>query len=155
MLPNGDFVDILFAMKADLYYSSNEQNDFGEMVRTWEKDREIKCSAITALSDKTLMPELKASEFLNLSNNLYLRTDTDIRIELPDQSDQDPIIHPATEILITNIRDNVGNNAYPDVLGTTKFEVVTVVPSFNEFQAKNYFRVYVQRSQDQRVELYP
>jgi hypothetical protein len=100
------------------------------------------------------MPELKASEFLNLSNNLYFRTDTDVRIEEPDQLDQDPIIHPITEILITDIRDSVGNNAYPDVLGTTKFEIVTVVPSFDEFQARNYFRVYVQRSQNQNVELY-
>lgn len=154
MLPNSDFGDIFFAMKADLYYSSNEQNDFGEIERTWEKDREIKCSAITSLADKTLMPELKPSEFLTLSNNLYFRTDTDIRIEQPDQLDQDPIIHPITEILITNIRDNVGNNAYPDYLGKTKYEVVTIVPSFDEFQARNYFRVYIQRSQDQRIELY-
>lgn len=154
MLPNSDFGDLMFAMTADLYYSDNEQNDFGEMVKVWRFDRSVKCSAITALSDKTLMPELKASEFLNLSNNLYFRTDTDIRIEEPDQLDSDPIIHPITEILITNIRDNVGNNAYPDYLGTTKYEVVTVVPSFNEFQARNFFRVYIQRSQDQRVELY-
>lgn len=154
MLPNSDFGDILFAMTADLYYSDNEQNDFGEMIKVWRFDRNIKCSAITSLSDKTLMPELKASEFLNLSNNLYFRTDTDIRIEEPDQLDSDPVIHPITEILITNIRDNVGNNAYPDFLGTTKFEVVTIVPTFNEFQARNFFRVYIQRSQDQRVELY-
>jgi hypothetical protein len=154
MLPNSDFGDILFAMTADLYYSDNEQNDFGEMVKIWKFDRSVKCSAITSLADKTLMPELKASEFLNLSNNLYFRTDTDVRIEEPDQLDQDPIIHPITEILITDIRDSVGNNAYPDVLGTTKFEIVTVVPSFDEFQARNYFRVYVQRSQNQNVELY-
>lgn len=154
MLPNSDFGDIFFAMKADLYYSIKEQNEFGEMEKSWIKNRTVKCSAITALSDKTLMPELKASEFLNLSNNLYFRTDTDVRIQEFDQQDQDPVIHPITDILITNIRDNVGNNAYPDYLGKTKFEVVTVVPSFNEFQARNYFRVYIQRSQDQRIELY-
>jgi hypothetical protein len=154
MLPNGDFVSILFPMTADLYYSENEQNDLGEMTKTWTKDRTINCSAITALSDKTLSPELKPSEFLTLSNNLYLRTDADVRIELPDQQDESPTIHPLTEILITNILDSNGNNSYPDVLGTTKFEVVTVVPSFNEFQSKNYFRVYVQRSQNQNVELY-
>jgi hypothetical protein len=154
MLPNSDFGDILFAMKADLYYSTNSQNDFGEMVKTWEKNRTIKCSAITSLSDKTLMPEVKVSEFLTLANNLYFRTDTDIRIQEFDQLDKDPIIHPVTEILITNIRDNEGNNAYPDYLGKTKYEAVTVVPSFNEFQSRNFFRVYLQRSQDQRVELY-
>lgn len=154
MLPNSDFGDLLFAMKADLYYADNEQNDFGEMNKIWRFDREIRCSAITSLADKTLMPELKASEFLTLSNNLYFRTDTDVRIEDTDQLDQDPTIHPITEILITNIRDNVGNNSYPDYLGTTKYEVVTIVPTFNEFQARNFFRVYIQRSQDQRVELY-
>jgi hypothetical protein len=154
MLLKSNFNDLLFAMSADLYYSENEQNDFGEMSRVWRYDRSIKCSAITALSDKTLSPELKPSEFLTLSNNLYFRTDTDVRIEEFDQLDQEPTIHPITEILITNIRDNVGNNAYPDFLGTTKFEVVTIVPTFNEFQAKNFFRVYIQRSQDQRVELY-
>lgn len=154
MLPNSDLGDLFFAMKADLYYSTLEQNEFGDMEKTWNKNRTVRCSAITSLADKTLMPELKASEFLNLSNNLYFRTDTDVRLEEFDQLDLDPVIHPITEILITNIRDSVGNNAYPDVLGPTKFEVVTVVPSFDEFQARNYFRVYIQRSQDQRVELY-
>jgi hypothetical protein len=154
MLPNSDFGDILFAMKADLYYAENDQNDFGDMVKTWRYNRTVRCSAITSLSDKTLMPEIKPSEFLNLSNNLYFRTDTDLRIQESDQLDTDPIIHPITEILISNIKDNVGNNAYPDYLGATKYEVVTIVPSFNEFQARNFFRVYVQRSQDQRVELY-
>lgn len=154
MLPNSDFGDIMFAMSADLYYAENDQNDFGDMTKTWHFNRRIKCSAITALADKTLMPELKPSEFLSLANNLYFRTDTDVRLQEFDQLDKDPVIHPITEILITNIKDNNGNNAYPDYLGPTKYEVATVVPTFNEFQARNFFRVYVQRSQDQRVELY-
>jgi len=154
MLPNGDFVDILFPMTADLYYAENDQDNFGEMIKTWNKDRTIKCSAITALSDKTLTPELKPSEFLTLSNHLYFRTSTDIRIEETDQLDEDPIVHPLTEILITNIQDSLKNNLYPDYLHKTQYEVVTVVPTFDEFQNRNFFRVYIQRSQDQNGELY-
>ena len=46
MLSLGNLSAIMYPMSADIYYSTETQNDIGEIVSSWSKDRSIKCSAI-------------------------------------------------------------------------------------------------------------
>ena len=66
-------------MTADIYYAVETQSEYGNMTRTWQFDRTVNCSAISATSG-TLDAELKVKDkLLDYNSSLFFRTNEDIR----------------------------------------------------------------------------
>jgi len=147
------FDDIYFSMTADIYYSTETQNDFGQVVQEWYKDREIKCSAITSYVGRTLSQDMRPDQFMDYSNFLYMRTNEDIRVLFQDQENQNSEAKGLNEILISNIKNEKGVVLYKDYSKPTIYEIRTIVPSFDEFSNLNYYRTFISRAQDQSIEL--
>lgn len=137
--------DILYPMTADLYYAETKQNAFGTMEKTWVYNRTIDCSAISALADKTLTGELRTQgAFFNYNSDIAFRTNENI------QKNKTGRHHPITEILITNIKDQAGNQVWiegEDI--KTQYEVQSFVPSYDAFHTVDFYRGYLTRSQKQ------
>ena len=80
ILPSSSLDDILFPMTADLYYAETIQTEYGNVLKTWNKDREIDCSIISELSNRGFAGEVKTKGTdLIYDSNAFLRTKEDIR----------------------------------------------------------------------------
>lgn len=58
LLPSSTLDDILFPMTADVYYSTTQQQDYGNISKTWVFDRKVDCSVISELSNRGFIGEL-------------------------------------------------------------------------------------------------
>lgn len=145
MLPASGIDDILYPMTADIYYAETKQNAFGTMEKTWVYNRTIDCSAISALADKTLTGELRTKgAFFNYNSDMAFRTNENI------QKNKGGRYYPITEILITNIKDQNGNQVWTEgETEKTQYEVQSFVPSYNPFHTVDFYRGYLTRSQKQ------
>lgn len=141
-------------MTAAIYYAEEEQSQYGNMVKRWVFDRNVSCSAISATSG-SLDGELKVSDRkIVYSSDIFFRTNEDIRKMSNGK------YYPISGIAITNIRDAAGDPAWINTenLKTraetvkTKYEVKTVVPSFDMFGNIGMYRVYLSRSASQKWE---
>ena len=110
-------------MSADIYYAESKQNAIGVIEKSWVYDRTIKCSIISAMSDKTLTGELKSNNSLvQFTSNMLLRTNDNV------QSKKNGTFYPITEILITNIKDSNGKVVTKDVKDkNVQYEIKTFV----------------------------
>lgn len=156
MLPNsGTLEDLLFPMSADVYYAQTKQLDYGNISKTWVYSRTISCSIISEMSTRGFAGELKTkgTDFI-YDSNAFLRTPDDIR------HDENGIYHPITAISITNIKDPSGQYVWingqnkrlsPDPVNT-KYEIKTIVPTFNYDHNLRHWRVYMSKSQNQKWE---
>jgi len=113
--------ELFYPMSADIYYATQTQNDFGEMVRSWTLDRTIKCSAIK--------PTIRTPNFIDTTTNfeydilINFRTNEDIQISNNNDT------YKVTEILISNIKDTSGNVVWKeDASNPTLFEIRAVEP---------------------------
>lgn len=147
MLPGAGIDNILYPMTAEIFYSENKQNDFGNMERTWIFDRVIKCSAVSAMADKTLNSELKSTSiFFQYNSDIAFRTADDI------QRKKGGTYYPITEILLTNIKDAEGYAVWTEREDSnTQYEVQSFVPSYNAFHSVEFHRGYLTRSTKQHV----
>lgn len=154
MLFNGSLDTILYPMTADIYYADEEQSTYGNIVKKWVFDRTVNCSAITATSG-TLDNELRVKDRAILYNSdIFFRTNEDIRKKSNNK------YYPITAVAVTNIRDANGDPAWINTenLKTkaetvkTKYELKTVVPSFDMFGNIGMFRIYLTRSVNQKWE---
>jgi len=144
MLPPGSLNELYYPMTADVYYSTQKQNDFGEIERSWQKDRTIKCSAIKERPDSKIRPALHSEKFLEYDFRINMRTDSDV------QTSSDDIVYPVTEILISNIRDSLGNPVWNEIKNKeTNFEIEAIEPMFNELHNLNGYRMLIARSDRQ------
>lgn len=155
MLFNSKLDSILYPMTADIYYAEESQNDYGNMSRKWIFDRTIDCSAITVMSDKTIGGELSVKDrLIEYDSSVNIRTNEDIRKHSNGK------YYPLTAIAITNIKDSNGDPAWINTqnlktsAGTTKtkYEIKTVVPSFDMFHKIGMYRIYATRSAAQNWE---
>lgn len=137
--------DITYPMTADLYYAETKQNAFGTMEKTWVYDRTVNCSAISALADKTLTGELRTKDaFFNYNSDIAFRTNENI------QKNKTGRYHQITDILITNIKDQAGNQVWTEGEDIkTQYEVQSFVPSYDAFHTVDFYRGYLTRSQKQ------
>lgn len=152
MLFNGSLDSVLYPMTADVYYAVESQSEYGNMTRTWQFDRTVKCSAISAVTGD-LDSELKVKDkMLLFDSSIYFRTNEDIRRKSNGK------YFPINAVAITNIKDAAGEPAWINTenlkteAGTikTKYEVKTVVPSFDMFHNIGMYRVYLTRSAMQK-----
>lgn len=156
MLFNSSLDDILYPMTADIYFADESQADYGNIVRNWKFDRTVSCSAITGLSGRNLNGELSVKDrIIEYNSSIYFRTNEDIR------KDSGNKYHPINAIAITNIRDANGDPTWINTenLKTkaetvkTKYEVKTVVPSFDMFHNIGMYRVFLSRSGNQKWDI--
>lgn len=154
MLFNNNLDTILYPMTADIYYAEEEQSQYGNIVKKWIFDRTISCSAISA-STGELNGELRVKDRAILYNSdIFFRTNEDIRKRSNNK------YYPINAVAITNLRDPNGDPAWINTenLKTkaetvkTKYEVKTVVPSFDMFHNVGMYRVFLTRSVNQKWE---
>ena len=149
------FAGILFPMSADIYYAEEVQSSYGNMVRRWSFDRTVKCSAISELVDAMIAPELKVkNKSFDYSSNIAFRLQEDVRKSSSGK------YYPITAIAITNIKDPSGEPAwingenlkYEEGATKTKYEIKTIVPSFDMFHNIGMYRMFIARSGNQKWE---
>ena len=129
-LPSSTLDDILFPMTADVYYSTTQQQDYGNISKTWVFDRKVNCSVISELSNRGFTGELR-------TKGSYM---------------------PITAIAITNIKDPAGNDVWingqnlSNAAGAikTKYEIKTIVPTFDYNHNLRHFRLFISKSQIQK-----
>jgi len=154
MLPNsGGLQEILFPMTALVYYSTAIQTDYGNVSKTWVIDREVKCSMITDMADRSFRDELttKGTDFL-YNSNAYFRCPEDIR------KDKNGRYHPITEISIAGAKDPNGEEVWINGQNlqlqsgavSSKYEIKTIVPTFDFNHNLRHWRIFITKSQNQR-----
>ena len=150
MLPGAGLNDILYPMTAEIFYAETRQNDFGTMERTWVFNRTVKCSAVSAMADKTLNSELKSTTaFFQYNSDIAFRTSDNI------QRKKGGTLYPITEVLVTNIKDSEGKVVWTEREDFyTQYEIQSFVPSYDAFHAVDFYRGYLTRSTRQYEVVY-
>lgn len=157
MLPNAlGLNDLLFPMTASVYYSTTSQADYGNITKKWVVDREVKCSVISnQTGDLNGELKTKGTEFI-YDSNVFFRTPEDIRKQVLSNG----IIkyHPLTSIAISGVKDASGELVWingqnisnaPGAI-STKYEVKTIIPTFDYNNNLRHWRVFLSKAQIQR-----
>ncbi len=140
----------MFPMLADVYYPITENTAYGNVKKTWILDKTIVCSfneaGVSYKEDIKPDPDIK-TDFILLG-----RVRNDIRVG------EDGARNAATNVLITNIRDQLGNEIYLETSGirngkSTLFEIATQAPFINPFGTVEYYKVVLRRSENQGVDV--
>ena len=137
---------LFYPMTADIYYATQTQNDFGEIIKTWTKDRTIKCSAIKQ------NPNSRTPNYVNPSTNLEydivinFRTNEDIQVSSTNSS------YRVTDILITNIKDTNGNIVWKETQSDpTVFELRAIEPMLDVSSVIMGYRIHCVRTESQEL----
>jgi hypothetical protein len=142
-------------MTADVYYAQTTQSEYGNMLKTWVFDRKVDCSVISELSNRGFVGELTTKgQDLIYDSNAFFRTKEDLRKK------SNGSYMPITAIAITNIKDPAGNDVWingqnlSNAAGAikTKYEIKTIVPTFNYDHTLRHFRLFISKSQIQKWE---
>jgi hypothetical protein len=142
-------------MTADVYYAQTTQSKYGNMLKTWVFDRKVDCSVISELSNRGFVGELTTKgQDLIYDSNAFFRTKEDLRKK------SNGSYMPITAIAITNIKDPAGNDVWingqnlSNAAGAikTKYEIKTIVPTFNYDHTLRHFRLFISKSQIQKWE---
>lgn len=146
MFPQASLDMLYYPMTADVYYSTETQNDFGEVIKEWDKDRSIKC-AVRKRSPNTRMPEyIQDGKFLEYDVDIIMRTPEDILVS------SDYVPYRITNILISNIKDASGVLLWKEATEEpTIFEIHAIEPMLNMFNNLSGFRVNLIRSDKQDI----
>lgn len=144
MLPNGNLSDLMYPMTAEIYYSTSEQSDFGEMVNEWSLDKVVNCSAIKERPDSSAVNAILSEKFIEYNFRVNFRTPDDIL------KSSDDISYAPTDILITNIKDPSGKVVWFEMSEEpTVFEIGNVEPMFDVFHNFFGYRILLRRADDQ------
>ena len=140
----------MFPMLADVYYPITETTAYGNVTKTWILDKTIVCSfneaGVSYKEDIKPDPDIK-TDFILLG-----RVKKDIRISSVDAK------NAATNVVITNIRDQLGNPIYIETSGprngrSTLFEIGTQAPFVNPFGTVEYYKIVLRRSENQGADV--
>jgi len=138
--------EIFYPMTADIYYSTQTQNDMGEVTKTWSKDRTIACSAIKRNTDSRIAVALDPEKFIEYDLFITMRTNEDI-LKSSDESS-----YRITDILVRDIKDNSGKLVWKESADeSTVFEIRNVEPMFNMFSVLEGYRIALIRSDNQDI----
>lgn len=137
---------LFYPMSADIYYATKQQNDFGEVTRTWSKDRSVKCSAIKQ------NPNSRTPGFLNSENNIEYDIIVNFRTAEDIQLATSGTTYRVTDILITNIKDASQNIVWKEDSSTaTVFEISAVEPMLDVSNSIMGYRVRCVRADSQEL----
>ena len=141
MLPQGSLNNLFYPMTADIYYAIKSQNDFGEVTRTWELDRQINCSAIKENPQSQMRTQLTAEKFIEFDEKVNMRTNENIYKSL------DGTRYRPTDILVRNIKDPFGSIAWAESdTEPTNFEIDTIEPMYDPVHNVAGYRILLRRS---------
>lgn len=143
-----DSPDIIFPMKADIYFPIITQGEYGQPKKDWVFDRTITCNAasVGGAGEEVVKPE----SFLQYKDKLIARTKNDPRISTNQST------NAVTNILITNIRTADDMVIYKETAGVragraTIYEVATVEPYIGPFGSTEFFKMLWRRAENQTV----
>ena len=150
-MANCDKTDFMYPLLADVYYPIVDQAvGYGSVTKRWVLDRSIACSFASASlkAKEDIKPEVN----IVIDNSIVGRTRADIT-----QSKRGDLVS-MTNILITNIRDVLGNVIFNESSGpragrATVFEVATMNPSVGPFGGTEFFKLVLRRSENQSVDI--
>lgn len=140
--------ELMFPMKADIYFPIIAQGDYGQPKKDWVYDRTIICNATPVGGAGT--EDIKPESFLQYDNKLIARTKNDPRISSQNST------NAVTNILITNIRQANDYVIYKETAGAragrgTIYEVATVEPFVGPFGSVEYYKMLWRRTENQTV----
>ena len=143
--------NFLYPMTAEVYYSSVEQGQYGNIKKQWSKFKDIKCYfASNNLRNKE---EQQVQNVAILFDKVLSgRVPTDIRFD--DMNGKIAL----TNLLITNISDGEGNPIYVETGGvragkSSIFEIATLSPYSGLFGKTEYYKIVIKRSDSQAIDL--
>jgi len=142
--------DFIFPLCAEVFYPLVEQGAYGDVQKTWIFDKSVSCN----LSDgsSAMKEEVKPNVAITQEKILIGRVKQDIRIS--ERFSRNAI----TNVLITNIKDQSGNQVYLETSGprdgkATLFEVASQEPFVGPFGAVEYYKIVLRRSENQAGDL--
>ena len=143
-----EVTDFMYPMKADLYYATISQSEYGQPKKTWIYDRSIVCNA-TPLGGAS-KEEIKPEVFLQNNGQLIARTKNDPRTSSQESN------NGITNILVTNIRNANDDILYRETAGprsgrATIYEFATVEPFVGPFGDIQYYKILWRRAENQSV----
>jgi hypothetical protein len=146
-----DTTDFIYPLLADVYYPIVDQTiGYGNVSKRWVLDRSIACSFASASlkAKEDVRPEVN----ITIDNSIVGRTRSDVT-----QSKRGDLVS-ITNILVTNIRDALGNVIFNESSGpragrSTVFEVATMNPSVGPFGGTEFFKLVLRRSENQSVDV--
>jgi hypothetical protein len=132
-------------MAIDVYYSYENQDDFGMEVKTWTMDQTLQ--GYIEILGAVERDSLKSNLFFEYHDKLIGRTSKDPRIS------SSGIGYPLTSMLMTNIKDAVTHQEfYTEPTGkSTVYEVMAVEPYVNPWNEIEYYKVLLNRSDHQEL----
>lgn len=138
------FCNMSYPLKADIYYATESQNDFGEIDREWELDRVIRVdmNMSTNYKDQQVQPD----QFFWIQDMLNGMTPTDIRVS------EGGTLYSLTNIIITNIRNTQDVVTYSESAGEragspTLYEVSGLLPHSDPWGNVDYYKLVLKRSE--------
>lgn len=143
MFPRSGFNDLLYPMTADVYYATESQNDFGEIIKDWVKDRTIQCS-VSKRSPTRISNVVENGKFIEYDTDIHFRTAEDILTSTDDN------IYHITDIFIKDIKDSKGLLIWKESeYEGTVFEIRAIEPMLNMFSVLDSYRINLMRSDQQ------
>jgi hypothetical protein len=142
--------DYAFPLQADIFHPTVEQGAYGNVKKTWILDRTIACNFS---SPGTAMKEdIQPNVNITIKNILIGRVRSDIRFSSIDTKNS------ITNVIITNIRDQSGNEIYTETDGprsgkSTIYEIATQNPFVGPFGSVEYYNLVIRRSENQGADV--
>lgn len=140
--------DVMFPMKADVYYPIISQNSYGQPNKKWILDRTFICSAEAFSGGGN--EQSSTDVFVQYDEKLIARSKTDLRISSTDDN------NAITNILVTNIRTSSDELIYKETAGPrsgkgTIFELATIQPFVGPFGNIEHYKMVWRRTENQSV----
>ena len=142
--------DPMYPLQADIFYPEVSQGAYGNVAKTWMKDRTLVCSLGPAGS--RFKEELSPNVDISIESLVVGRFKEDIRYTGDDRG------KAITNVVISNVKDRSCEELYVETAGVRKgqstiFEVATVTPHVGPFGKVEYYRVILRRSENQGVDI--
>ena len=139
-----------FGMSQPVTTGGVGQNEFGEAEKIWQRDRTELESYFNVMGTVNLQ-DLKADTSFEYKKRLNgrFRFPSDPRVDFENNS------HPISSILVTNIIDkNSGQQLHLDENSNPIiFDVMSVDPFINPFGKIEYYKILLERADDQFMQL--
>ena len=139
-----------FGMSQPVTTGGVGQNEFGEAEKIWQRDRTELESYFNVMGTVNLQ-DLKADTAFEYKKRLNgrFRFPSDPRVDFENNS------HPISSILVTNIIDkNSGQQLHLDENSNPIiFDVMSVDPFINPFGKIEYYKILLERADDQFMQL--
>ena len=142
--------DFTYPLLADIYYPIVETGAYGNTKKQWVLDKTV--ASFFNVGGSKFKEDVGTEANINIDNSIIGRVRNDPRISSNES------LYSITNIVITNIRNNLGETIYNETAGPrsgnpTLFEVATLNPIVGPFGKIEYYKIILRRSENQAVDL--